>query len=114
MDLQVLVVRGVIGLSSLMAGEVDVTCHAESGLAAALPGLPIKIINVTQKKLAVRDAKKARRMYDEDHQVISLNGVLNADAAREILDTAREALRIKETVPLERVFDFSLALEAMR
>ena len=56
----------------------------------------------------------ARRMYNEDHQVISLSGILNADAAREILDTAREALRIKEPVALERVFDFSLAQEAMK
>src|SRR5574341_691950 len=251
LDLQVLVVRGVIGLSSLMSGEIDVTCHAGSGLAAALRGLPIKIVNVThdrpvhdlivhssiatpaslkgkaiavgslegtaavttrrvlqakgldaqkdvtllsmdsparlqsmlsgkvaagmvtppttylavdrgframargrdylrylqtgvvatdtgvkqkraniirflrgwnralkfyqdnpevmipyiQKKLAVSDAKMARRMYDDDHGAASLTGVLNADAAREILDTAREALRIKETVALDRVFD---------
>jgi hypothetical protein len=43
-----------------------------------------------------------------------LTGILNADAAREILDTAREALRIKETVAVERVFDFSLAQEALK
>jgi len=260
LDLQVLVVRGVIGLSSLMSGEIDVTCHAGSGLAAVLRGLPIKIINVThdrpvhdlivhssittpadlkgkaiavgslegtaavitrrilqakgldaqkdvtllsmdsparlqsllsgkvlagmvtppttylaldrgfrtmargrdylrylqtgvvatdaalkqkranivrflrgwnrslkfyqenpevmlpyiQKKLAVKDPQMARRMYDEDREIISLTGTLNNDAARDILDTAREALRIKETVPLERVFDFSLAQEALK
>jgi NitT/TauT family transport system substrate-binding protein len=260
LDLQVLVVRGVIGLSSLMSGEIDITCHAGSGLAAVLRGLPIKIVNVThdrpvhdlvvhpsittpaelkgkaiavgslegtaavitrrilqakgldaqkdvtllsmdsparlqsllsgrvmagmvtppttylaadrgfrtmargrdylrylqtgvvatdaaikqkrgnivrflrgwnrslkfyqenpevmlpyiQKKLAVKDPQMARRMYDEDREIISLNGMLNSDAAREILDTAREALRVKETVPLERVFDFSLAQEAAR
>jgi NitT/TauT family transport system substrate-binding protein len=260
LDLQVLVVRGVIGLSSLMSGEIDVTCHAGSGLAAVLRGLPIKIINVThdrpvhdlivhpsiatpadlkgkaiavgslegtaavitrrvlqakgldaqkdvtllsmdsparlqsllsgkvaagmvtppttflavdrgfrtmargrdhlrylqtgvvapdaalkqkrgnivrflrgwnrslkfyqenpevmlpyiQKKLAVRDGQMARRMYDEDRDIISLTGMLNGEAAREILDTAREALRIKETVLLEKVFDFSLAQEALR
>lgn len=258
LDLQVLVVRGVIGLSSLMSGEIDVTCHAGSGLAAALRGLPIKIANVThdrpvhdlvvhpsiaapadlkgkaiavgslegtaavitrrvlqakgldankdvtllsmdsparlqsllsgrvsagmvtppttylavdrgfrtmargrdhirylqtgvvatdtaikqrrghivrflrgwnralkfyqdnpetmipyiQKKLAVSDAKMARRMYDDDHGTLSLSGILTNDAAREILDTAREALRVKEVVPVERVFDFSLAQEA--
>ena len=260
LDLQVLVVRGVIGLSSLMSGEIDVTCHAGSGLAAALRGLPIKIVNVThdrpvhdlivhpsivtpgdlkgkaiavgslegtaaviarrvlqakgldaqkdvtllsmdsparlqsllsgrvaaglvtppttylamdrgfrtmargrdhirylqtgvvatdtaikqkrgniirflrgwnralkfyqdnpetmipyiQKKLAVSDAKMARRMYDEDREIISLTGILNNDAAREILDTAREALRIKEPVAVEKVFDFSLGAEALR
>src|SRR4030095_5350755 len=30
LDLQVLVVRGIIGVSSLMSGEIDVTCHAGS------------------------------------------------------------------------------------
>jgi NitT/TauT family transport system substrate-binding protein len=260
LDLQVLVVRGVIGLSSLMSGEIDVTCHAGSGLAAVLRGLPVKIISVTQdrpvhelivaptinspadlkgkaiavgslegtaaviirkilqakgldaqkdvtllsmdtparlqsllsgkvaagmvtppttylavdrgfrtmargrdylrylqtgvvatdsaikqkranivrflrgwnralkfyqenpeamipyvqKKLAVSDAKMARRMYDEDREAASLTGILNADGAREVLDTAREALRIKESVALEKVFDFSLAQEALK
>lgn len=260
LDLQVLVVRGVIGLSSLMSGEIDVTCHAGSGLAAALRGLPIKIVNVThdrpvhdlivhpsivtpadlkgktiavgslegtaavitrrvlqakgldaskdvtllsmdsparlqsllsgrvaagmvtppttylavdrgfrtmargrehirylqtgvvatdaaikqkranivrflrgwnralkfyqdnpeimipyiQKKLAVSDAQLARRMYDDDHGTLSLSGILTNDAAREILDIAREALRVKETVAPERVFDFALAGEAGR
>ena len=260
LDLQVLVVRGVIGLSSLMSGEIDVTCHAGSGLAAVLRGLPIKIINVThdrpvhelivaptinspadlkgkaiavgslegtaaviirkilqakgldaqkdvtllsmdsparlqsmlsgrvvagmvtppttylavdrgfrtmargrdylrylqtgvvatdaaikqkrgnivrflrgwnralkfyqenpevmipyiQKKLAVSDAKMARRMYDEDREIISLSGILNSDGAREILDTAQEALRVKESVAPEKVFDFSLAQEALK
>ena len=47
LDLQVLVVRGVIGVSSLMSGEIDVTCHAGSGFAAALRGLPVKVISVT-------------------------------------------------------------------
>ena len=50
LDLQVLVVRGVIGVSSLMSGEIDVTCHAGSGLAAALRGLPIKVISVTHDR----------------------------------------------------------------
>jgi hypothetical protein len=56
----------------------------------------------------------ARRMYDEDRESASLTGILNPDGAREVLDTAREALRIKEAVPLERVFDFSLAQEALK
>jgi hypothetical protein len=72
------------------------------------------MIPYIQKTLAVSDAKMARRMYDEDHQVISLTGILNADATREILDTAREALRIKEPVAVDRVFDFSLGAEALR
>ena len=260
LDLQVLVVRGIIGISSLMAGEIDVTCHAGSGFAAALRGLPVKIISVThdrpvhelivapsinvaadlkgkpiavgslegtaavitrrilqakgldpqkdvtllsmytsvrlqslltgkvaggmmtppstylaeeqgyrvlargrdhmrylqtgvvttdanikqkrgnivrflrawdralkfyqdnpeimipyiQKKLSVKDAKLARRMYEDDVGSISLTGILDNDAAREILDIGREALRIKEAVPLERIFDFSLAADALK
>ena len=75
---------------------------------------PETMIPYIQKKLAVSDAKMARRMYDEDREIISLTGILNNDAAREILDTAREALRIKEPVAVEKVFDFSLGAEALR
>lgn len=260
LDLQVLVVRGIIGVSSLMAGEVDVTCHAGSGFAAALHGLPIKIISVThdrpvhelivnpsiaspadlkgkaiavgslegtaavitrrvlqakgldpqkdvtllsmdttarlqsllsgkvaggmvtppttylavdqgfrvmgrgkdymrylqagvvatdtaikqkreklvrflrawnralkfyqenpeimvpyiQVKLAVKDPQLARRMYQDDYQTASVSGILSSEAAREILEIGKEALRIKEPIPVERVFDFSLAAEALR
>ncbi|MBI2180383.1 MAG: ABC transporter substrate-binding protein [Deltaproteobacteria bacterium] len=260
LDLQVLVVRGVIGVSSLMSGEIDVTCHAGSGFSAALRGVPIKIISVTrdrpihelivapninspaelkgkaiavgsldgtaavmtrrilqakgldgqkdvnllsmdtparlqslfsgrvagammtppsvymaqdqgykvfgrgrdymrflqtgvvttdtnikqkreklmrflrvwnrglkvyqdspeimipyiQKKLGVKDAQMARRMYDDDAPFILSGGRLGADAAREIVDIGREALHIKEPIPTERIFDFSLASEALR
>ncbi|HEY7165427.1 MAG TPA: ABC transporter substrate-binding protein [Candidatus Binatia bacterium] len=260
LDLQVLVVRGVVGVSSLMSGEIDVTCHAGSGLAAALRGLPIKVISVThdrpvhelivnpsitsaadlkgkaiavgslegtaavivrrileakgidpqkdvtllsmdttarfqsllsgkvaggmvtppttyltvdrgfrvlargrdvlrylqtgvvttdanikqrrgnivrflrawnrsvkfyrdnpeimipyiQKKLGVTDPQLARRMYEDDAPSVSLTGVLNSEAAKEILDIASEALRIKDPIGPERVFDFSLAAEAAR
>ena len=260
LDLQVLIVRGVIGVSSLMSGEIDVTCHAGSGLSAALRGVPIKIISVTrdrpihelivapninspadlkgkaiavgsldgtaavmtrrilqakgldgqkdvnllsmdtparlqslfsgrvagammtppsvylaqdqgykvfgrgrdymrflqtgvvttdanikqkreklvrfikvwnrglkvyqdspeimipyiQKRLGVKDAQMARRMYDDDAPFILTGGRLGADAAREIVDIGREALQIKEPIPAERIFDFSLASEALR
>ena len=260
LDLQVLVVRGIIGVSSLMAGEIDVTCHAGSGFAAALRGLPVKVISVThdrpvhelivapsitaasdlkgkpiavgslegtaavitrrvlqakgldaqkdvtllsmdtavryqslftgkvagammtppstylamdqgfrvlargrdhmrylqtgvvttdanikqkrakivrflrawnralkfyqdnpevmipyiQKKLGVKEPQLARRMYEDDFGAISLSGVLSLDATKEILDTGREALRIKEAIPAERIFDFSLANEALK
>jgi NitT/TauT family transport system substrate-binding protein len=260
LDLQVLVVRGVIGLSSLMSGEIDVTCHAGSGLAAALRGLPIKVISVThdrpvhelivnpsitspmdlrgksiavgslegtaavmvrrilqakgldsqkdvtllsmdttarlqallsgkvaggmvtppttyltvdrgfrvlargrdhmrylqtgvvttdvnikqkrgnlvrflrawnravkfyrdnpeimipyiQQKLGVKDTQLARRMYEDDAPFVSLTGTLSAEGAKEILETGKEALKIREAIPNEKVFDFSLAAEALR
>ena len=260
LDLQVLIVRGVIGVSSLMSGEIDVTCHAGSGFSAALRGVPIKIISVTrerpihelivapninspaelkgkaiavgsldgtaavmtrrilqakgldaqkdvhllsmdtparlqslfsgrvagammtppsiylaqdqgyivfgrgrdtmrflqtgvvttdtnlkqkreklvrflrvwnralkfyqdnpelmmpfiQRRLGVKDAQQARRMYDDDAPFILSGGRLTAEAAKEILEIGREALQIKEPIPTERIFDFSLASEALR
>jgi len=260
LDLQVLVVRGVIGVSSLMSGEIDVTCHAGSGFSAALRGVPIKIISVTrerpihelivapninspvelkgkaiavgsldgtaavmtrrilqakgldaqkdvhllsmdtparlqslfsgrvagamitppstyfaldqgykvfgrgrdymrylqtgvvtsdihikeqrgkivrflkawnralktfqdhpelmipaiQKRLGVKDPQLARRMYDDDAPYILSGGRLTPEAAKEILEIGREALRIKEPIATDRVFDFSLAAEALR
>jgi ABC-type nitrate/sulfonate/bicarbonate transport system substrate-binding protein len=260
LDLQVLVVRGIIGVSSLMSNEIDVTCHAGSGFAAALRGLPVKIISVShdrpvhelvvapsiatpadlkgkpiavgslegtaavmtrrilqakgldaqkdvtllsmdtgarlqslisgkvaggmitppstylaqeqgfrvlargkdymrylqtgvvttdinlkqkraklvrflrgwnralrfytdnpelmvpyiQKKLGVKDLRLARRMYDDDVQTLLMSGILSPDAAKEILETGKEALRIKESIPEERIFDFSLATDALK
>jgi ABC-type nitrate/sulfonate/bicarbonate transport system substrate-binding protein len=260
LDLQVLVVRGIIGVSSLMSGEIDVTCHAGSGFSAALRGLPIKIIAVNhdrpihelivgpsvnsptdlkgktiavgslegtaavitrrilqakgldpqkdvtllgmesasrfqslvtgkvagammtppstymaqdqgfrvlgrgkdymrylqtgvvatdekikqkravivrflrgwvralkfyhdnpeamipyiQKKLGVKDPRLAKRMYEDDVGAVLLTSRLSPDAAKEILDIGKEALRIKEPVGVERIFDFSLAEEAVK
>lgn len=260
LELQVLVVRGVVGVSSLMSGEIDVTCHAGSGFSAALRGVPVKIISVTrdrpihelivapgansaselkgksiavgsldgtaavmtrrilqakgldaakdvtflsmdtparlqslfsgrvagammtppsiyiaeekgykvfgrgrdymrylqtgvvstdsqikqkreklvrflrawnrglkayqdspeimipfiQKRLGIKEASLARRMYDDDAPFVLNGGRLSADAAKEIVEIGREALRIKEAVPAEKIFDFSLAQESMR
>ena len=260
LDLQVLVVRGIVGVSSLMSGEIDVTCHAGSGFSAALRGLPVKIISVTrerpvhelivspgiqtpadlkgksiavgsldgtaaimarrilqakgldaqndvnflsmdtparlqslysgrvagammappatylamdqgykvfgrgrdymrylqtgvvstdsnikqkreklvrflrawnrglklyqespevmvpyiQKRLGIKDAKLARRMYDDDVPYVLPGGRLSVDAEKEIIEIGREALHIKEAVPAEKIFDFSLATEAMK
>ncbi|MBI4526765.1 MAG: ABC transporter substrate-binding protein [Deltaproteobacteria bacterium] len=50
LDLQVLVVRGQVGISSLMSGEIDATCHVGSGFVAALRGLPLKVISVTRDR----------------------------------------------------------------
>src|ERR1043166_9810552 len=47
LDLQALVVRaGQVGIASLMSGEVDAITNAGTGLAAAIRGLPVKIISV--------------------------------------------------------------------
>jgi ABC-type nitrate/sulfonate/bicarbonate transport system substrate-binding protein len=260
LDLQVLVVRGIIGVSSLMSGEINVTCHAGSGFSAALRGIPVKVISVTrdrpihelivgssvtssadlkgkaiavgsldgtaavltrrvlqakglepqkdvtllsmdtharlqslmtgkvaggmmtppstylaqdqgfkvfgrgrdymrylqtgvvasdthirqkreqlvrflrawnralkfyqdnpevmlpyiQKKLAVKDTQLTRRMYDDDAPYILPGGQLSPDAIKEIVEIGREALRIKDPISADRVFDFSLAADAMK
>ena len=260
LDLQVLVVRGIVGISSLMSGEIDVTCHAGSGFSAALRGVPVKVISVTrdrpihelivgaainrpaemkgksiavgsldgtaaimtrrilqakgldaqkdvnflsmdtparlqslfsgrvagammtppavylaldqgykvfgrgrdymrylqtgvvstdshlkqkrerlvrflrawnrglkayqeqpeimipyiQKRLDVKDTQTARRMYDDDAPFVIDGGRLSGDAMKEIVEIGREALRIKEAVPPEKIFDFSLAADAMK
>jgi hypothetical protein len=67
-----------------------------------------------QKKLGIKDAQLARRMYEEDVQTVSLTGRLSADAEKEILDTGLEALRLKEPVSPDKVFDFSLADAALK
>jgi ABC-type nitrate/sulfonate/bicarbonate transport system substrate-binding protein len=260
LDLQVLVVRGIVGISSLMSGEIDVTCHAGSGFSAALRGVPVKVISVTrdrpihelivgaainqpaemkgksiavgsldgtaaimtrrilqakgldaqkdvsflsmdtparlqsllsgrvagammtppavylaldqgykvfgrgrdymrylqtgvvstdshikqkrerlvrflrawnrglkayqeqpeimipyiQKRLDVKDAQTTRRMYEDDAPFVIDGGRLSGDAMKEIVEIGREALRIKEAVPPEKIFDFSLAADAMK
>jgi NitT/TauT family transport system substrate-binding protein len=260
LELHVLVVRGIIGVSSLMSGEIDVTCHAGSGFSAALRGIPIKIISVTrdrpihelivgpsitsstdlkgkaiavgslegtaavmtrrilqakgldpqkdvtllsmdtparlqslmtgkvsgammtppstylamdqgykvfgrgrdymrflqtgvvatdtyikqrreslvrflrawnralkfyqdnpevmlpyiQKKLGVKDTQLTRRMYDDDAPYILPGGRLSPDAMKEIVEIGREALKINEPISSDRVFDFSLASEALK
>jgi NitT/TauT family transport system substrate-binding protein len=260
LDVHVLVVRGIIGVSSLLSGEIDLTCHAGSGFSAILRGVPLKIVSVTrdrplhelivsssisspsdlkgktiavgslegtaavmtrriletkgidprkdvtllsmetharlqalssgrvagamitppatylaqdqglkvlgrgrdsirylqtgvvatdtyimqrrerlvrflrawnralrfyqdnsdemvaylQKKLGVKDAQLARRMYADDAPFILAGGRLSPEAMKEIVEIGREALRIKEAVSVERVFDFAPAMEAAR
>ena len=104
-------VPAVDPITQLAAKMPGVRIAQSSGRPGSNPEIMIPYI---QKKLHVSDTRLARKMYEEDAPSVSLTGVLNSDAAREILDTGREALRLKETIPLERVFDFSLASEALR
>src|SRR5215471_11081036 len=47
LELQMLVIRaGQVGVASLMSGEVDAITHAGTALAAAIRGIPLKIISV--------------------------------------------------------------------
>jgi hypothetical protein len=53
-------------------------------------------------------------MYDDDAPFILPGGRLSPEAAKEIIEIGREALRIKEVISADRVFDFSLATEALK
>jgi hypothetical protein len=75
---------------------------------------PEVMLPYIQKKLAVKDAQLARRMYDDDAAYILLGGRLSPEAMKEIIEIGREALRIKEPLAADRIFDFSLAAEAMK
>lgn len=75
---------------------------------------PEIMIPYIQKRLGVKEPQLARRMYEDDIQNLSPTGILSPEAAREILDSGREALRIKEPVAPERIFDFSLASDALK
>jgi len=75
---------------------------------------PEIMIPYIQKRLGIKDAQLARRMYDDDAPFVLDGGRLSADAMKEIVEIGREALRIKEPVTPEKIFDFSLATEAMK
>jgi hypothetical protein len=75
---------------------------------------PEIMIPYIQKRLGIKDAQLARRMYDDDAPFVLDGGRLSADATKEIVEIGREALRIKEPVTPEKIFDFSLATEAMK
>lgn len=53
-------------------------------------------------------------MYDDDAPFVLNGGRLSADAMKEMIEAGREALRIKEAVSTEKIFDFSLAMETMK
>ena len=75
---------------------------------------PEIMIPYIQKRLGIKDAQLARRMYEDDAPFVLEGGRLSADAAKEIIEIGREALRVKEPIAPERIFDFSLAQEALK
>jgi ABC-type nitrate/sulfonate/bicarbonate transport system substrate-binding protein len=65
-----------------------------------------------QKKFAIKDLRLARLLYDEDVETRTENGGLDDAAESEILETAREIMKVKNSPPATRVFDFSLIDDA--
>jgi hypothetical protein len=50
-------------------------------------------------------------MYQEDAQNRTENGDIETAGAVEILDTAKETMKVKASVPVQQVFDFPLNVE---
>ena len=47
-------------------------------------------------------------MYQEDAQNRTENGDIDTSGAVEILDIAKETMKVKRSIPVQQVFDFSL------
>jgi len=73
---------------------------------------PNIMIPYMQKKFAIKDSRIARLLYDDDAQTRTENGSLDRAAATEVLQTAKELMKVKEPISLNQVFDFSIVEEA--
>jgi hypothetical protein len=59
-------------------------------------------------KFAIKDPRIARLLYEEDAQTRTENGSLDRAAITEILDTAKELMKVKNSIAMNQVFDFSI------
>jgi NitT/TauT family transport system substrate-binding protein len=89
LDAQLLSIRGEIAIRTTLAGEVDFFTNAGSALAAAVRGVPVKIVTVFQDKpgwdlIAQPDIKSVAQLRGKNIAVMSPEGSL-AVVAREIL-----------------------------
>jgi NitT/TauT family transport system substrate-binding protein len=73
---------------------------------------PEIMIPYMQKKFAIKEARLARLLYEEDVQTRTEDGGLDNAAKAEILETAREIMKVKNSVSASQIFDFSLIEEA--
>jgi ABC-type nitrate/sulfonate/bicarbonate transport system substrate-binding protein len=88
-DAQLLSIRGEIAIRTTLAGEVDFFTNAGSALAAAVRGVPVKIVTVFQDKpgwdlIAQPDIKSVAQLRGKNIAIMSPEGSL-AVVAREIL-----------------------------
>ena len=100
LDAQLLSIRGEIAIRTTLAGEVDFSTNAGSALAAAVRGVPVKIVTVFQDKpgwdlIAQPDIKSIAQLRGKNIAIMSPEGSL-AVVAREILrkngiDPAKDA-----------------------
>ena len=73
---------------------------------------PNIMIPYMQKKFAIKDPRIARLLYEEDSQTRAENGSLDNAAKAEVLETAKEIMKVKNSVPVSQIFDFSLIDDA--
>jgi NitT/TauT family transport system substrate-binding protein len=100
LEAQLLSIRGEIAIRTTLAGEVDFFTNAGSALAAAVRGVPVKIVTVFQDKpgwdlIAQPDIKSIAQLRGKNIAIMSPEGSL-AVVAREILkknglDPAKDA-----------------------
>jgi ABC-type nitrate/sulfonate/bicarbonate transport system substrate-binding protein len=89
LDVQLLSIRGEIAIRTVLAGEVDFFTNAGSALAAAVRGVPVKIVTIFQDKpgwdlIAQPDIKSISQLRGKNIAIMSPEGSL-AIVAREIL-----------------------------
>ena len=89
LDVQLLSIRGEIAIRTVLAGDVDFFTNAGSALAAAVRGVPVRIVTVFQDKpgwdlIAQPDIKSIGQLRGKNIGIMSPEGSL-AIVAREIL-----------------------------
>lgn len=89
LEAQLLSIRGEIAIRTVLAGEVDAFTNAGSALAAAVRGVPIKILTIFQDRpswdlIAQPNIKSIAQLRGQNVAVMSPEGSL-AVVAREIL-----------------------------
>jgi ABC-type nitrate/sulfonate/bicarbonate transport system substrate-binding protein len=89
LEMQLLSIRGEIAIRTVLAGEVDFFTNAGSALAAAVRGVPVKILTVFQDKpswdlIAQPNIKSIAQLRGANVAIMSPEGSL-AVVAREIL-----------------------------
>src|SRR5207302_7678349 len=89
LNVELLSIRGEIAIRTTLAGEIDFFTNAGSALAAAVRGVPVKIVTIFQDKpswdlIAQPDIKSIAQLRGKTIGVMSPEGSL-AVVAREIL-----------------------------
>jgi NitT/TauT family transport system substrate-binding protein len=89
LNLELLSIRGEIAIRTTLAGDVDFFTNAGSALAAAVRGVPVKLVTVFQDKpgwdlIAQPDIKSVAQLRGKNIAIMSPEGSL-AVVAREIL-----------------------------